>query len=279
MAKLRFGPAGKPLDFKGPMERVPAYLREIGLDALEYEAVRGVRISEKKARLLGEEAEKNGVVMSMHAPYYINLASMDDGTWERSIKRIIDSMKAAEWMGAYAVVIHSGFYKGHDDKKKALHRVIEGYKRAEELLPSWVKKPDFSPEIMGKVSQVGDVDEAIEICRHLRRCRPTVDWAHLYARYEGKMITSVDHVIQVIEKIERELGKKAVDPLHTHFSRIEYGKGGERMHHTLAEKEYGPEWEIVCKAYKEVGLSSVVISESPILDRDALVMKRICSES
>ncbi|MEB3860879.1 MAG: deoxyribonuclease IV [Desulfurococcales archaeon] len=278
MGKLRFGPAGKPLNFKGAMEKVPAYLREIGLDALEYEAVRGVRISEKKARLLGEEAEKNDIVMSMHAPYYINLASLDQGTWERSIKRIVESMIAAEWMGAYAVVIHSGFYKGHHDKRKALERVIEGYKKAQELLPSWVKKPDFSPEIMGKTSQVGDVDEAIEICTALGRCRPTVDWAHLYARYEGKMVTSVDQVIEVIEKIEKELGKRAIDPLHTHFSRIEYGKGGERMHHTLDEEEYGPEWSIVCKAYKETGINAVIISESPILDKDALVMKKACQE-
>ena len=277
MQRIRFGPAGKPLDFKGPMERVPAYLHEIGLDALEYEAVRGVRISEEKARLLGQEAEKYDIVMSLHAPYYINLASLDEDTWNKSIKRIIDSMKAAEWMGAYAVVIHSGYYKGHKDKKDALKRVIDGYKRVIEQLPSWVRKPELAPELMGKTSQVGDVDEIIEICLNIDRCRPTVDWAHLYARYEGKNVINIDQVISVIDRFEKELGKRAVDPLHTHFSRIEYGRGGEREHHTLAETEYGPEWSIVCKAYKETGINAVVISESPILDKDALLMKEICS--
>ncbi len=276
MQRIRFGPAGKPLDFKGPMERVPAYLHEMGLDALEYEAVRGVRISEEKARLLGQEAEKYDIVMSLHAPYYINLASLDEDTWSKSIKRIVDSMKAAEWMGAYAVVVHSGYYKGHKDKRSALKRVIEGYMKVIEQLPSWVKKPELAPELMGKTSQVGDVDEIIEICLNVDKCRPTVDWAHLYARYEGKNVTSIDQVISVINRFEKELGKRAVDPLHTHFSRIEYGRGGEREHHTLAETEYGPEWSIVCKAYKETGINAVVISESPILDRDALLMKEIC---
>ena len=279
MPRIRFGPADKPLGFKGAMEKVPSYLNSIGLDALEYEAVRGVRISEKKARALREEAEKHDVVLSMHAPYYINLASMDESTWRRSIERIIESMTAAEWMHAYAVVIHSGYYKGHKTREEALKRVIEGYKVVIESLPSWVTFPELSPELMGKTSQVGDVDEVIEICRVVGRCRPTVDWAHLYARYEGGRVVSVDDVVEVIERIERELGARAINPLHTHFSRIEYGRGGERMHHTLEETQYGPEWSIVCRAYKEMGVNAVVISESPVLDRDALLMKRICEEA
>ncbi len=281
MAKrLWFGPAGKPISMKGgKMEKVPEFLRSIGLDALEYEAVRGVRISEQKARLLGKEAEKHGVIMSLHAPYYINLASPEEEKREASIRRIVDSMKAAEWMGAYAVVIHTGYYKGYKDKREALKVAIEGYKRALELLPSWVKEPSLSPEVMGRKTAIGDVDEVIEICQALgERCRPTVDWAHLYARYEGKFVTKIDDVIKVIERLEKELGKYAIDPLHTHFSKIEYGPGGEREHHTLAEEEYGPEWDIVCRAYLETGIRAVIISESPILEKDALVMKEHCTK-
>ncbi|MCE4627644.1 MAG: TIM barrel protein [Desulfurococcales archaeon] len=279
MAKrLWFGPAGKPISMKkGKMEDVPAFLRSIGLDALEYEAVRGVRISEAKARLLGERAKENSVVLSLHAPYYINLASKDNDKREASIRRIIDSMKAAEWMGAYAVVIHTGYYKGYHDKREALEAAIKGYEEALNRLPAWVKKPDLSPEVMGRKQAIGDIDEVIEICRRLgRRCRPTIDWAHLYARYEGKFVTSVDHVISVIEKFERELGTRAVRPLHTHFSKIEYGPGGEREHHTLSEEEYGPEWDIVCKAYLETGVHAVIISESPILEEDAILMRDHC---
>ncbi len=276
--RIRFGPAGKPVDFKGAMERVPAYLAEIGLDALEYEAVRGVRISEEKARLLGEEAEKYDVKLSMHAPYYINLSSPDEAVVKRSLARLRDAMIASDWMKAYAVVFHPGYLKGNRDRREALERVIKALTDLIEELEDRITYPELSPETTGKVSQVGDLEEVVEICRRVGRCRPTVDWAHLYARREGGYVRSVDEIIKAVEFIERELGSRAVNPLHTHFSKIEYGRGGEREHHTLAEEEYGPDWGIVCKAYVELGIEAVVISESPILDKDALVMKRICAE-
>ncbi len=278
MGRLRFGPAGKPLGFKGAMEKVPAYLAELGLDALEYEAVRGVRISEAKARLLGEEARKYDVKLSMHAPYYINLASPDEGVVERSLARLRDAVVASDWMGAYAVVFHPGYVKGNKTRREALERVIAALERLWEELDGRVTVPEIAPETTGKVSQVGDVDEVVEICRRVERCRPAVDWAHLYARREGGFVRSVDEVVGVIEFIERELGSRAVRPLHTHFSKIEYGRGGEREHHTLTEEGYGPDWRIVCRAYLETGIDAVVISESPVLDKDALLMKRICEE-
>ncbi len=277
--RIRFGPAGKPIEFKGDMVRVPEFLRSIGLDALEYEAVRGVRISEDKARRLGEAAESSGILLSMHAPYYVNLSSPDPDVVSRSLKRLYDSMVASEWMGAYAVVVHPGYYKGNSSREEAVKRVIESFNKLVESLPSWVTRPEIAPETMGKTSQVGSLEEVVEICSNTPRCRPCVDWAHLYARAEGKFVVSVDQVVKTVEYIERNLGSKAVRPLHTHFSKIEYGRGGERMHHTLAEEEYGPEWSIVCRAYRETGITAVVISESPILEKDALVMKRICEAS
>ena len=278
MTDLRFGPAGKPITFRGPMEKVPEYLRQIGLDAFEYEAVRGVRISEAKAKKIGEEARKHDIIVSMHAPYYINLSSPDPSTVEKSVDRIVAAMIAAEHMGAYVVVVHTGYYKGNKSKEEALKRAIEGYRMVLEKLPDWVKTPSLSPELMGKTSQVGDVDELVAICREVSRCKPTVDWAHLYARYQGNHVKTVDDVIKVIETFERELGKDAITPLHTHFSKIEYGKGGEREHHTLDEAEYGPDWRVVCEAYVQTGVRAVIISESPILEQDALKMKQVCEE-
>lgn len=279
MGRLRFGPAGKPTSFKGSIEKVPAFLAAIGLDALEYEAVRGVRIREEKARLLGVEAKKHDIILSMHAPYYINLASPDPSVVERSINRIIEAMIAAEWMGAYAVVIHTGFYKGNKSKKEALAKAIEAYKRVLQGLPEWVKTPDISPEVMGKKTAIGDIDEVIEICLELgRRCRPTIDWAHLYARYQGNYVISEGDVLKVIESFENNLGKRSVDPLHTHFSKIEFGPGGEREHHTLSEEKFGPDWKVVCRAYLQTGINATIISESPILEKDALLMKKICEE-
>lgn len=275
MFKIRFGPAGKPLNFKGDIVKVPEYLKNIGLEALEYEAVRGVKISEEKARRLGEEAKKYDIVLSMHAPYFINLSGSED-VISRSLQRLRQALIAAEWMGAYAVVFHPGYYKGNKSKEEATRKVIEALKSLMEEVSDIITKPQIAPETTGKTSQVGDVDEVIEICRNVPRCRPCVDWAHLHARYQGNFIRSVDDVLNIIEKIERELGSSAVNPLHTHFSKIEFGKGGEKEHHTLEEKEYGPEWEHVCRAYLETGISAVVISESPVLDRDALLMKKVC---
>ncbi|MEM0366553.1 MAG: TIM barrel protein [Acidilobaceae archaeon] len=278
MPKLRFGPAGIPLDYKGPIEGVPLFLKSIGLNAFEYEAVRGVRISEDKARRLGSEASIYDIAMSLHAPYFVNLASPDPNIFEKSIDRIVESMKAAEWMGALVVVIHSGYYKGYRSRGEAIRRVIDGYRLVLERLPGWVKKPMISPETMGKSSQVGSIEDTIEICRSIERCKPCIDWAHLYARSEGKHVLTVEDVVKTLELIERELGRKALDPVHTHFSKIKYGRGGEREHVVLSDKSHGPDWRIVCKAYIDHGYNAVVISESPILEKDAILMKKICEE-
>ncbi len=275
--KLRFGPAGKPVDFKGDMVRVPEYLHKIGLDALEYEAVRGVRISEAKARSLGEEARKYDIVLSLHAPYFINLASPETKTVENSIKRIIDSVQAAYWMGAYIVVFHVGYYKGNESKKAALEKALNALRRVvDEVKTRNIKGVWLGPETTGKKTQIGSLEEVVEICQHIDNCRPVVDWAHLHARALGMHIVKLDDVLKVIEFIEKNLGTEAIKPLHMHFSKIEYGSGGEREHHPLHEENFGPDFRIVCRGLKETGVEGVIISESPILDKDALVMKNIC---
>jgi len=277
--RIRFGPAGKPVDLKGgDYVRAIEYVAGEGLDALEYEAVRGVRVSEKKALEIRRAAEEYGVLLSLHAPYYINLAGREDVV-RRSVERLKAAVRAAWLMGAYVVVFHPGYYRGNPSKRHALEKVVAAlgevveWMKAEGIRGVWL-----SPETTGKVSQVGDVDEVVEICSRVELCRPTVDWAHLHARYKGAYIVSKDHVLEVIDRIEKGLGRWALDPLHTHFSRIRYGSGGEVEHHTLAEESYGPEFRHVCEAYREVGLRATVISESPLLDKDALVMKRICCE-
>jgi len=280
MPRFKFGPAGKPITMKSAdILKAPAFLRELGLNAMEYEAVRGVKISEDKARKFGEEARKHDIVLSLHAPYFINLASAKKSTVEASVARLIESVKASYWMGAYIVVFHPGYYKDAPSKSKALEWVINNLVPVVQVIKE-LKAENLwlGPETTGKTSQVGDLSEVIEISRRLEHVKPVVDWAHLYARYEGSFITSVDDVIKVIEMLEKELGSYAVKPLHTHFSKIEYGKGGEREHHTLAEKDYGPEFEHVCRGLCETGVEAVVISESPILEQDAIVMKKICEE-
>jgi len=275
MTRLRFGPAGKPISMKSAdILEAPSFLRRLGLNAMEYEAVRGVKIDEIKARMFGEEARRHDIMLSLHAPYFINLAGKREVV-EASVLRLIESIRAAHWMNAHVIVFHVGYYSGLD-KKEALERVIESLRPMVELakeLKLWL-----GPETTGRAAQIGDLDEVIEISRRLDRVKPVVDWAHLYARHNGKFITSVDDVVRVIERLEKEVGEHAVKPLHSHFSKIEFGKYGEIRHRTLNEKGYGPQFEYVCRGLYETGVDAVIISESPLLEQDALVMKRMCLE-
>ena len=278
MPRFRFGPAGKPISYRGDMIGVPEYLYSIGLNALEYQAVRGVRIGEEKARRLGEESKKYNILLSMHAPYYINLGSPKESTVEASIRRLKESIQASYWMNAVIVVFHPGYYKD-TSPEEALRRTINALKTVAEYRDNiGAKNVWLGPETTGKTMQLGSLEENIEICRNIDRCKPVIDWAHMHARSLGAYVTTIDHVIETIEKIEKELGRQAVNPLHMHFSKIKYSKGGEREHHTLSEREYGPDFEIVCKGIVETGVSATIISESPILEKDALVMKKICME-
>ena len=279
MPRYWFGPAGKPITLKSAdILRAPSFLREMGLNAMEYEAVRGVNIREEKARALGAEARANGVRLSLHAPYFINLAGKRDVV-EASVKRLSESVEAAHWMGAYVVVFHPGYYRDAPSKKDALLRVVKSLERVLEYrVQIGAKEVWLGPETTGKTSQVGDLNEVVEISRNLEGTRPVVDFAHLYARSSGKFVSSKGDVLSILELIERELGTWALKPLHVHFSKIEYGKGGEREHHTLSEESYGPDFAHVCSALCESGVDAVIISESPVLEQDALVMLKACRD-
>lgn len=279
MPRFWFGPAGKPITMKtSDILKAPAFLREIGLNAMEYEAVRGVNIKEDKARALCLEARANGVRLSLHAPYFINLAGRKDVV-EASIERLKAAVEAAYWMGAYVVVFHPGYYKDAPSKREAVNRVVNALASVVEYRSQLnAKNVWLGPETTGKTSQVGDLNEVLEISSRVEGTRPVVDFAHLYARSGGKFIRSEKDVLKVIEEIEKNLGSWALKPLHIHFSKIEYGKSGEREHHRLDEEGYGPDFKHVCTALCETGVDAVVISESPILEQDALVMLKMCRE-
>lgn len=242
---------------------------------MEYEAVRGVNISKERAEALGRAASENGVLLSLHAPYYINLASEKQQTREASVRRLAEAVEASDWMGSYAVVFHPGYY-GAFTRTEALKMVVKGVEEVSKIVSgrsSWL-----APETTGKTKQIGSVEEIIAICSSVDRCRPTIDWAHLYARSGGKFPSSPSDVLRTIDLIERELGREAVRPLHTHFSKIEHGRGGEKRHLVMSD-EGGPDFGAVCSAYSEAGIDAVVISESPLLERDAIVMREMCARA
>ncbi len=273
--RVRFGPAGRPLNYKGPTEGIPRYLRvEEGLDAFEYQAVRGVRIREEAARKLGDEARRYDVALTLHAPYAINLCSSKQATVEASIKRLVESSVAASWMGARLVVFHPGYY-GNLSPNEALSRCISALKRvAEELDTLNIKEVLLGPETMGKLSQVGSLEEVVAMCQAVTICRPVIDWAHLYARSQGGLKTK-EEFRKVLEYIELNLGSEYIENLHCHYTKVEFGKRGERKHRTLEEEGYGPDFELLAEVIVEGGFSLTIISESPLLDKDAIKMKAI----
>lgn len=274
MPRVRFGPAGKPPRFKGPMPELPAFLASEGLDLLEYQAVRGVRIKEPLARQLGEEARKHDVLLTLHGPYFINLSSPEEEKVEKSIERIVRSAQAASWMGAVRVVFHPGYY-GKLSPSEALKRCIKAMEEAVERIRSLgIKGVYLGPETTGKVKQVGSLEEIIAMCESVDDTLPTVDWAHIHARGMG-CIRGKDDYLRLLDQIEGRLGSKVVENLHCHFTLVEFGKGGEKKHHTLDEKGYGPPFEPLAEIIAEQGYSWTIVSESPVLDVDAIKMKEI----
>lgn len=268
--KVRFGPAGKPIGYNGITELVCDYIREIGLDAFEYQATYGVRINKQSALQLKDNSQKNKVLVSMHAPYYINLSSNKDDVVERSLDRLIQSARAAEWIGAYRIVFHPGFYTKYTPAE-AMKRFQIAINNLEEQLDSrGILDYTFAPETTGKKSQLGSLDEIIEICRNNEKFEPTVDFAHLYARSIGG-IKDKDDYGRIFTKLEDELGIKT---LHSHFTRIEYTDKGEKRHHGLMEKNYGPPLEPLLNEITERGWNITIICETPFRDEDALLMQK-----
>ncbi|MFW9920152.1 MAG: TIM barrel protein [Candidatus Thorarchaeota archaeon] len=257
---MLFGPAGYPEDAKGNPKRVFEIIKESGLNALEYAAVHGLRTKEEKARLIGELAKKQGISMSMHAAYYISLASKNPETRERSKQRLVKALTFAPMMRVKRIVFHAGSYGGltpidaHQVIRKALQEIWE---EAGHLGEGAV----LAPEIAGKINVYGSVDEIIRLCAEVEGCIPTIDWAHLYARSQGN-INDKENYLRILEQFERSLGDAFTSNLHFHVSGIEYTKAGESRHRPLGQ-QWGPDILPLVEIVDEVGYKPTFISESP----------------
>ncbi len=276
--RTRFGPAGVPPMFRlmgATMFDVPQLLQEEGLDAFEYQASRWggkPQIKQADAQKLGEAAKQNDVRLSMHGSYFINLLGKKEVA-EASKERILAAVTAADWMGAYVVVFHTGFY-GKFDRDYALKTSIAELREVSSKMKSMGIKAKLGPETMGRKSQIGGIDEIIEINREVENTQLVVDWGHLHALHQGSFKT-VDDMRRVASKIEQELGTQTLRSMHCHFSKIEFGASGEKCHHTLDEAAFGPEFGMLAEVILEFGMHSTMICETPILDVDARKMKEI----
>lgn len=272
MDDVIFGPAGKPIDFKGKAFESCSYLASRGLYAFEYQSTYGVRIGEESATKLKTDSKHNGVMVSMHGPYYINMCSKEEEKIDKSIERLVQSARAGEWMGAYRIVFHPGFYSNrkHD---VALNIAKESYARLiERCEEEGLKNYTFAPETTGKRSQLGNIDEIIDMCASFDHFEPTIDFAHVHARGRGILNKKEDYNC-IFSKLEDNLD---INRLHCHFTTIEYTHAGERKHHTLAEEnEFGPYIKDLLEILVENNWKATIICETPLIDRDALKMKEI----
>ena len=273
-----FGPAGNAESFpyKSSVD-APRWLQELGLDCYEYQCGKGVRVKEVTAVALGRQAQEHGVALSLHAPYFINLANPDPESQEKTIGYITSSCLVADQMGATRVVIHSGALMKRT-REEAMNIALPFLRRIVAVCEDQgFGHITLCPETMGKISQLGDLDEVLRLCQVHESLIPCVDFGHLYARSLGKD-EGAEAVERMLSRMESELGTDRASRFHSHFSHIEFTpNGGEKCHRTFDDDGgYGPAWEPLAQAVAERGWSPTFICESAGTQaEDALTMKRI----
>ncbi len=257
---------------------VPRLLREEGLDALEYEAVRWgpkPQIRQELAQKLGAAARENDVRLSLHGSYFINLSGTKDVV-EASKRRLIASATAADWMGAYVMVFHTGFY-GRFEKEYAFKTCLNALKEVRAEMRSLGLHVKLGPETMGRKFQVGSLDEIITLNQEVEGTQLVVDWAHLHALHQGTLKKTEDFRA-IAEKVEQKLGTEALKSMHCHFSKIEFTAQGEKRHQTLDEEKYGPDFRMLAEVIADFQMHPTMICESPNLDVDARKMQEILKQ-
>jgi deoxyribonuclease IV len=276
---IRFGPSGNSESFyeQGCKSSVqmPAWLKNMGLSAYEYQCSRGIKVSEKIARQIGEEAVKNDIFLSIHAPYYINMASPEEDKRENSIRYILQTMEVASWMGAKRIVVHTGACS-KICREKALTMAIETLKRTiEQVDNAGFQDISICPEVLGKLNQLGSLEEILEMCKIDDRLLPTIDFGHLHARGLGALNTVQDFE-KVIDIIENAIGYDRLKVIHSHFSRIEFTSGGEKKHWSIGDEQFGPDFELLAEVLYKKNMEPVIICESrTLMAEDALKLKNI----
>ncbi len=274
-----FGPSGNSESFyRGGLKhswQMPEWLSGMGLNAYEYQCNKGTNIKDETAAKIGEEARKAGIRMSIHAPYYINLSSADERKRNNSINYILKTLQIADRMGADRIVVHPGTV-GKSTREQAMMLALPVLAKAlREAGNLGLSGITVCPEVLGKISNLGNLEEILMLCSLDERMIPCVDFGHIHARSLGGLV-SVQDFRMVFDKLENTIGMERTRKLHIHFSRVEFTSAGERKHHTLADTEYGPEFELLARVLFERNIEPVVICESKDrMAEDACILKEI----
>ncbi len=268
--EIRFGPAGYPHEAGGSVKKVFKILSEVGMNAFEYAAVYGLRTKEEKAKLIGDLSRNAGIAMSMHAAYYISLASNTLRIREASKQRLVKALKFAPLMNVKRIVFHAG-YHGDRSREEAHVIIRDALREVWEKAGSLGEGAYLAPEIAGKISAYGSEEQIIRLCQEVDGCIPTIDWAHLYARSQGK-INDKESYLKVISQFENELGNLFVQNMHFHVSGITFTEKGEAAHRPLGQ-EWGPDILPLAEIVRECGYKPIWISETPNSLKGALYIK------
>lgn len=279
MGKPTFGPAGNSDSFSEmgykKSSQAPEWVSAAGLDSYEYQAGHGITGSDDSRIIIGEKARQYGIKMSIHAPYYISLSSLEPDKQANSVGYIERTAKAAKALGASLMVVHMGA-AGKIDRTQAMSYTAVAVIRAlERLSELGLDDIAIGLETMGKINQLGTLEEVIEICKLDSRLRPVVDFGHLYTRSLGTDYKSQDDFSKIFDSIGEGLTSEIAENLHCHFSKIEYTGAGERRHLNFSDVTFGPAFEPLMEVICKMGLSPNIICESAGKQaEDALAMKK-----
>lgn len=282
-----FGVAGFPVNFFSSSygkkrDNVFQWLNDLGLNLLELQCTYGIRMSDEQAQRYKKLAKENGITLTIHAPYYVNLGSKKIQTVENSKKEIIKAFKLANLIGANRIIFHPGGGHGKtvEDRTEGINQLIASLNQIKSEIDTTNVK--IYPEIGGKVASLGSLDEIIKICKNVDYAYPCLDLAHLHAREQGSLIDS-KKILKVLNKIENELGRDALLRTHFHMYPVDFTTGGEKIHKTFGEKSedgksYMPIAKDFIKAIKLKNIHPFVVCEAHNTQEiGAMLMRNIYS--
>lgn len=279
---IKFGPSGNSEEFYAAgynhTYEAMKWISDMGLSAYEYSFGRGVRMTSETAAKIKDEVKKHGIAISAHAPYYINLATTDETKAKNNIEYILSSAAAVKMMGGNRVIVHPGTCAGID-RDVAFTTIYNKFQDIIKILDDQgFEDILLCPETMGKINQVGTLEEVVKLCRINERIIPTIDFGHLYARTLGGIRGEEDY-IAILDFMEKELGSKRASIMHCHFSKIEFTQSGEKKHLTFESEIFGPDYKPLMKQFALRDISPTVICESKgTMAKDALTMKKAYEE-
>lgn len=268
--KLLFGTAGVPnctVKKNNPVEGVQK-IHELGLDCMQLEFAHGVRMKEEVSSALRKVSYELNIPLTSHGPYYINLNAREQDKIDSSVERIIQTAKISDLCGAESMTFHAAFYM-KDSPYDVFDLVEKSMNVIEERLSRLDIEIELRPELTGKTSQFGSLDELITLTKNVGSVKPCMDFSHLFAR-TGEYNT-YEQMVDVLNRLKEELGADALKNMHIHVSGISSNSKGDLKHLNLEQSDFN--WKDMLKALKDTDCCGYVVCNSPNLEEDAIMMK------